>query len=118
MADNPNHKKPVPEAIDPQEILRYTSGQMSEQEAQQLEARALDDPFLADAIEGMEGSTDQVRLQQMAYALNQDLKRRLSKKQKRKRWIGFEAPTWWPWISLIILLLITLAYLFIRKLGG
>ncbi len=118
MADNPIHKKTDPEAIDPQEILRYTSGQMSEQEAQQLEARALDDPFLADAIDGMEQSPDRARLEQMAYALNQDLKRRLSQKQKRKRWIGLESPAWWTWITLIILMLITLAYLFIRKLGG
>ncbi|MBM3432930.1 MAG: hypothetical protein FJX92_08045 [Bacteroidetes bacterium] len=118
MADNPIHKQPTPEAIDPQEILRYNSGQMSEQEAHELEARALDDPFLSDAIKGMENSADQVRLQQMAYALNQDLKRRLSRNQKRKRWIGFESPSWWTWITLILLMLITLAYLFIRKLGG
>lgn len=118
MADKPIHMNHPPGEIDPQELLRYTSGQMSDTEAQQLEARALDDPFLADAIEGMEQAPNKARLEQMAYALNQDLKRRLSQKQKRKKWIGFEAPAWWPWITLIILMLITLAYLFIRKLGG
>jgi hypothetical protein len=118
MNDSPTHKQDQGNGVDPQEILRYTSGQMSDEEARLLEARSLEDPFLADALEGMEQTADTKRLEQFAYSLNQDLKRRLKKKRLKNKWIGFETPIWWPWTILILLLLITIAYLFIRKLGG
>lgn len=118
MADNPTRKQQPDTGLDPNDILRYTSGQMSDAEARQFEAASLEDPFLADALEGIENTADQKRLEQLAYSLNQDLKRRLSNKRKTKRWIGFEAPAWWPWITLILLMLITIAYLFIRKMGS
>ncbi|MFM7672528.1 MAG: hypothetical protein ACKO6Q_08070 [Bacteroidota bacterium] len=118
MTDKHTPQQPAGPAIDPQEIIRYTSGQMSDAEAQALEARALEDPFLADALEGVDQVTDKVRLEQMAYALNQDLKRRLSGKRKKNRWIGFEMPGWFPWVILILLILITTIFLYIRKLGG
>ena len=90
---------------------------MTDAEAHRLEATSIDDPFMEDALEGLSAS-DRVRLEQMAYGLNQDLKRRLSDRKKRSRWIGYEIPSWWPWITLILLMLIALSYLFIRKLSG
>ncbi len=38
-------------------IQKYLEGQLTEQEMQALEKQALDDPFLADAIEGMEAGS-------------------------------------------------------------
>ena len=117
MADKqPN--KPVEGAVpDPKDLLRYAAGEMNDAEAHGFEAASIDDPFLSDAAEGLSAG-DQVRLEQMAYGLNQDLKRRLKERNNRKRWIGFEAPKWWPWLILTFLLLITLVFLFIRKLSG
>ena len=40
------------------DIRRYLSGKMSREEMYQLEKAALDDPFLADAIEGFEKHAD------------------------------------------------------------
>lgn len=105
-------------ARDPADLLRYASGELSEADSQQLEAESLEDPFLADALEGLEGASDKVRLEQMAYSLNQDLKRRLKKQQQRSRWIGFQSPVWWPWMILILLMLIVMAFLLIQKFGG
>jgi len=118
MDDRSINRQTREPGVDPKDILRYVSGQMGDEEARQLEARALEDPFLADAIEGAENAGDKVRLEQMAYSLNQDLKRRLAQKKQRRQWIGFKAPAWWPWLTLILLLLLTLSYLFIRKLSG
>ncbi len=39
-----------------EDIRRYLDGQFSEQEMQALEKAALEDPFLSDAIEGIEES--------------------------------------------------------------
>jgi anti-sigma factor RsiW len=101
---------------DPNDLIRYAAGEMSDEEAHRFEAHSMDDPFLNDALEGLSAS-DRARMEQMAYGLNQDLKRRLSDRRK-KRWIGYEIPSWWPWLTLIFLLLIALSYLFIRKLSG
>lgn len=103
---------------DPAELLRYVAGELPDAEAQRLEADSLEDPFLADALEGIESASDKIRLEQMAYALNQDLKRRLKHKKQRHRWIGFQSPTWWSGLVLILLMLIVLSYLFIRKRYG
>ncbi len=118
MADKSIHNRQDLSPEDAEAILRYAAGNMSDAEARELEARSLEDPFLADAMEGIESGPDKARMEQLAYSLNQDLKRRLNSKQKRKRWIGFETPVWWPWITLILLMLIIIAYLFIRKLSG
>jgi hypothetical protein len=101
---------------DPNDLLRYNAGEMTDAEAHAFESKSIDDPFLADAVEGLAGS-DRVRLEQMAYGLNQDLKRRLAERNKSRRWIGFQMPSWWPWILLTFLLLMTIAFLVIRSLS-
>lgn len=118
MNDKSIHSAGASNEKDSQEILRYASGQMSDEEARRLEARSLADPFLADALEGLEQTADTKRLEQLAYSLNRDLKKRLEKKKRINRWIGFAPPAWWPWSLLILLLLITIAYLFIQKLSS
>jgi anti-sigma factor RsiW len=104
-------------AIDPKILLRYVSGELDDATARQLEARALEDPMLADAIEGLQRTQDQVRLEQMAYQLNQEMRKRLSKKQKRKSALGFTIPTWWNWVILTLLLLIVIAFILIKKIS-
>jgi len=103
---------------DPAHLLRYAAGDLPDAESQRLEAASLDDPFLSDALEGLEASKDKVRLEQMAYALNQDLKRRLKKQKQRNKWIGFQTPVWWPWTILILLMLVVMSHLLIRKFAG
>lgn len=117
MADKPISPQTAGTSPDPNDLLRYTAGNMSDADAHQLEAQSIDDPFLADAVEGL-SSGDRVRLEQMAYGLNQDLKRRLAEQKKRRRWIGFHMPGWWPWLLLTFLMLMTIAFLIIRKLAG
>ena len=115
MADKSTSPKSTPPHRDPADLLRYAAGQLSDAESQQLEAESLEDPFLSDALEGLEGASDKVRLEQMAYSLNQDLKRRLNKQKQRTKWIGFQSPVWWPWMILILLMLIVMAFLLIKK---
>lgn len=118
MTDKETSREQSPSPRDPADLLRYAAGELTDAEAQRLEADSLEDPFLADALEGIEETTDKVRLEQMAYTLNQDLKRRLKKQKRRSRWIGYQSPAWWPWMILTLLMLVVITFLFIRRLGG
>src|SRR4028118_385841 len=53
MSANKNDNKQYTAA----DIQRYLKGQMSAEEMHAIETAALDDPFLADAIEGFQGAT-------------------------------------------------------------
>lgn len=73
MSDHQKNIKPYSSA----DIQKYLNGELSVQEMHQLEKAALDDPFLADAIEGMEndrssrsGATFQNDLKELDKRLN------------------------------------------------
>ncbi len=117
MAERPIPNPSAGANPDSNDLFRYHAGEMTDAEAHQFEAKLIEDPFLADAVEGI-ASSDRIRLEQMAYGLNQDLKRRLAERSKSRQWIGFKIPGWWPWLLLTFLLLMTIAFLFIQKLSG
>lgn len=100
MSENPNHNKQYSVA----EIQAYLDGRMSSKEMFELEKAALDDPFLADAIEGVQAArteyTDNVinqHLQKTEEALADRLK------QAPVRRIGF-----WGWRQLAAAALVLL----------
>ncbi|MEI9808705.1 MAG: hypothetical protein WDO16_13070 [Bacteroidota bacterium] len=74
MADNNNIK-----TFSAADIEKYHKGQLSPKEMHSLEKAALDDPFLADALEGY--ATPGINVA----ADIAELKKRLSKKPKKQR---------------------------------
>ena len=78
MTDKGNDKT----NFDAEDIRRYLSGQMPDAERHALEKEALEDPFLADAIEGMELRLPVENLNQDLANLHTRLERRLETKQK------------------------------------
>ena len=80
------------------DIQKYLNGELSAREMHQLEQDALDDPFLADALEGL-GSAPAAEVAQDMEALRTRLQHRVE--QKRKQII----PPVWRLAAAIILLL-------------
>ncbi len=75
-------------------IRKYLYGQLSDQAMQALEKAALEDPFLADAIEGIEESRKHaVSFESGVADLRTKLKERISQK-KRKSGILFQLSKW------------------------
>lgn len=68
------------------DIEKYLKGELSEAKMHALEKRALDDPFLADALEGAAGIEDTAFTQDMA-SLGQKLSTRVSQKKVIPLWI-------------------------------
>jgi hypothetical protein len=76
LADKGNDKK----QFGSDDIRRYLSGEMSDAERYALEREALEDPFLADAIEGMESRLPASNLSQDFAGLQNRLEARIKKR--------------------------------------
>jgi hypothetical protein len=102
MADKANHNK----QFTAEDIERYHSGQMPPQEMHQLEKAALDDPFLADALEGYAYTkTPQADLA----AITQ----RLAEKQDERKVVPMQQGRFsWLKIAAAILVIVTAGWLF------
>jgi len=88
-------------------LRKYLNGELSAQEMQALEKDALEDPFLSDAIEGLEESGKHAVSFEASVA---DLQKRLTervRKQKKKRGIVFMFPRWQVAASIIFLSVLT-----------
>jgi hypothetical protein len=100
------------------DIQNYVAGKLSAAEMHAIEKAALEDPFLADAIEGMENSIQQRGSSSLNVDIN-DLQRRLSNRinEKRKiRVIAFNHLWWQAAAALIVLIgMGTLTYTYFNK---
>jgi hypothetical protein len=86
-----------------EDIRKYLDGELPDAEMQALEKAALEDPFLADAIEGFEESRRHVDSFESGVS---DLKRRLSSRIKQKNWekgIFIQMSAWQAVASLVFL---------------
>ena len=89
------------------EIQRYLRGEMSAEEMHAIETAALDDPFLADAIEGYEKAmreeNEQV-IQSDVRRLDKEFRQRLKKPAKV---LPFTRSRWWQIAAAAVAILIT-----------
>ena len=85
------------------EIRRYLEGEMSPAEMYALERAALTDPFLADALEGMELHGDKDKFA----ADVEDLRTRLKGKVKRRTGALASVNSLWWKIAAVLVILVT-----------
>lgn len=98
-----NAKNTAPYSIS--DIQKYLRGELSAQEMRRLELAALEDPFLSDALEGLEiyqAHSQEPSLQQDLHELQQRLDKRISKKDRRP--VLFFHATWRIAAAVILLL--------------
>jgi hypothetical protein len=101
-----------------EDIQNYAAGKLSVAEMHAIEKAALDDPFLADAIEGMENSIQQRGSASLNSDIN-DLQKRLSDRingKRKTRVIGLNR-LWWQVAAALIVLTGTgtLTYTYFNK---
>ena len=85
-------------------IRKYLDGQLSDQAMQALEKAALDDPFLADAIEGIEeGRKHTISFESGIADLRTKLSERINQR-KRKTGILFQLSKWQVAASLVVVI--------------
>ncbi len=97
-------------------LRKYLDGKLSGPEMQALEKAALEDPFLSDALEGLEASGD--NRSSLTSDLT-DLQQRLSDRirtKSRKKGILFRLPNWQAAAAVVFIIgLGTITYTFINK---
>lgn len=102
MSKSSNHTNSYKE-YSAEDIRRYLSGQMNAADMNALEKAALDDPFLADAIEGYQTAKEEHGDELISTKLD-SLKKQLSEKTT----IGTQAPVRsfrWQWAAAAVLLI-------------
>ena len=101
--------------IDNQKLMDYLSGKLSGQEMHEVEKMISGNPFMNDALEGLENISDKKKLQAYVDQLNKALHQQLeSRKINRERKKIKESP--WIYFAIILVLLICIvAFLIIRQ---
>ncbi len=99
------------------DIEKYLRGEMSADDMHHLEKAALDDPFLSDAIEGMQQSMKTISPQTFRKDID-ELTQQLQQRTKRKnKIIALTNQNWWQIAAAIVILIAggSLTYYYVSK---
>jgi len=101
--------------IDNQQLMDYLSNQLSKTQKHEVEANMADDPFLNDAVEGLQQIEKKENLSNYTILLNQELQKVISKNKKareKRRWK--DSPTIYL-VIITILLFLVLSFFLLKK---
>ncbi|MES2431240.1 MAG: hypothetical protein V4556_09890 [Bacteroidota bacterium] len=101
--------------IDNQHLMDYLSNQLSNTESHEIEKKMTDDPFMNDAIEGLQQINDKAKLAGYTEQLNKELKRQTGKNKRHKDKRKWKEQPYTYFAVLLILLLIIICYLVIKQ---
>ena len=103
--------------IEQDKLLQYLNDQLNAAQSHEVEKHLNEDPFLNDAVEGLQLIKSKNKLPITLQQLNTGLKQQIKKsKGKRTKALNIEQP--WIYYSIILLLLLcVIAYLVIKKIG-
>ncbi|MFN4007005.1 MAG: hypothetical protein ACK4HE_05795 [Chitinophagaceae bacterium] len=99
--------QPLPENPNNEQLLNYLSGKLDAANAHALEQQMQNDPFVDDAVEGLQAlNKNPIALQQTVYSINKKLQQHLNEKKQlaEKRKIKEM-----PWIAMAIALVLFLS---------
>lgn len=101
--------------INQEKLLEYLNSTLSKEEQHSLEMQMNDDPFISDAVDGLQHFEKDQQVSLIVHHLNEGLRKQLEKKKARRKTSIQQQP--WIYFALIILLiLIVVAYVIIKKL--
>ena len=92
--------------VDQEVLLKYLQGKLSNEEQHNIEKFLLDDPFEADAAEGLAAIKNKETIPSVVSQLNRDLKKKTS---RRKAWVFQREAKLESWLLVAIILILLLA---------
>jgi cytochrome c-type biogenesis protein CcmH/NrfG len=101
--------------IDNQHLMDYLSQQLSKQESHELEKMMVDDPFINDAMEGLEQLPGKKSMAISVEQLNRDLQKQLAKKKNRKEKRKLKEQPWVYFAIILLLILTIVCYFMVKK---
>ncbi|MEN9599106.1 MAG: hypothetical protein RL596_1417 [Bacteroidota bacterium] len=104
--------------ITEEQLMQYLSGEASEELRFEIEKQMADSAFLDDAIDGLQQYDSLAALHSLKSQLNNQLKKTLAPKLKRRKRKVFQDQYWLIYAIVGILLLCIMGYLVIRLYGN
>lgn len=102
-------------SLDPQKLLDYLEGKLSDADKHAVEAMLADSAFMDDAMEGLDQVKDKQKIAAILQELNGQLRKQAqSRNRLRSRPAGF--PGWLLFSVVTIVLLIVLAFIIYKML--
>lgn len=101
--------------IDNQQLMDYLANHLSKAKVHEVETNMADDPFLNDAVEGLEQIEPSEKIDNYTIQLNQELQKIIAKNKKardKRRWK--DSPTIYL-VIISILLLLVLCFFLLKK---
>jgi hypothetical protein len=103
--------------IEQEKLLQYLNDQLNAAQSHELEKHLNDDPFLNDAVEGLQMVKSKNNIPITLQQLNEGLKQQIKKsKRKRVKTLNIQQP-WIYYTIILLLLLCVIGYLVIKKMG-
>lgn len=102
--------------IDNQQLMDYLANQLSSAKTHEMESEMADDPFLNDAVEGLEQIEPTEKINNYTIQLNQELQKIITKNKKAKekrRWK--DSPVSYLVIITVLLFLVLCFFLLKKK---
>jgi hypothetical protein len=100
--------------LNEEQLKKYLSGNISDEERQEVEKKMADSPFMNDALEGLQKFSSDKKLDDYVDHLNKDLHQYLEGKKEIKEKRKIKELSWIIIAVVIILLLCLLGYIVIR----
>lgn len=101
--------------VDQETLLLYLQGKLTAEQQHELEKQMVDNPFAADALEGLQTFKDKRQIQFLIDQLNRDLKKKTEKKKAYKEKLRLRQDPWIVITIFIILMLVVISFLIIQK---
>jgi len=104
--------------IDNQQLMDYLAGKLSEEEKHQVELQLVNNDFMNDAVEGLDGVKDKKDINLFVEQLNRDLHKKLLQKKHKKKKRKMLQQRWVYAAVILILAIIIATWLMIVKYQG
>jgi len=115
MANNKSNIS-AQEITDQEKLMQYLNEQLSHSESHQLESDMESDPFMTEAMEGLEQVDKQI-IPEVIDQLNISLRKEIKAKKRKKRNQIFSNQNWVYFAVILILILLIVSYLVMKKMG-
>ena len=115
MANNKSNIS-TKEITDQEKLMQYLNEQLSHSESHQLESDMESDPFMTEAMEGLEQVDKQI-IPEVIDQLNISLRKEIKAKKRKKRNQIFFNQNWVYFAVILILILLIVSYLVMKKMG-
>ncbi|WP_346238056.1 hypothetical protein ABDK00_003165 [Niabella insulamsoli] len=103
------------EAISREQLLQYLNGEMEPAEKHDFEQKIIDDPFEADALEGLDELQDKKRIELIVDDLNRSLRKKTAKKVNSRKRLQLKTPWTLYFSAILLLILIALIFIFLHR---